>query len=165
MKTAWLALAAVSLLGARAAASPAGGEPVTGAVATDPRHLVTRSIAAMGTQVSISVFTTDEEGARRAIENALDEIVRIERMMTTWREDSEISKLNANAGIAPVHVSPETMEVLEMAQKSSAWSQGAFDVTFNVMHGVWKFDQDMDEEAPGHERRSPSASSSSTGIT
>jgi FAD:protein FMN transferase len=133
VRAAFVALAAMSACALSARAS-----------AVEP-HIVTRSIVAMGTQVSVSVYTADEEGATRAIENALDEIVRIERMMTTWRDDSEISRLNANAGIAPVVVSPETMEVLEMAQKSSAWSQGAFDVTFQVMHGVWKFDEDMEK--------------------
>ena len=111
-------------------------------------HLVTRSTAAMGTAVSVSVYTDDDVGANRAIENALDEIVRLERMMTTWREDSEISRLNAAAGVGPVPISPETMEVLEMAQKASAWSGGAFDVTFYALRGLWKFDEDLEKKIP-----------------
>jgi thiamine biosynthesis lipoprotein len=111
-------------------------------------HLVTRTTAAMGTQVSVSVYTDDDEGAERAIAASLDEMARIEAMMTTWRDDSEVSRLNAQAGIAPVKLSPETMEVLEMAQKASAWSNGAFDVTFYALRGLWKFDEDLERRVP-----------------
>ncbi len=110
-------------------------------------HLVSRSTTAMGTQVSISVHTEDDEGATRAIENALDEITRIENLMTTWRE-SEVTRLNANAGIAPVRVSDETMEVLEMSKQASAWSGGAFDITFYALKGLWKFDEDLEKKLP-----------------
>jgi len=108
-------------------------------------HLVKRSITAMGTAVSISVYTEDDEGAGRAIDNALDEITRIELMMTTWRDDSEISRLNANAGINPVPVSKETFEVLEMSKQAAVWSGGLFDISFQVLHGLWKFDEDMEK--------------------
>ncbi len=118
------------------------------AVAADDPHLVTRSTAAMGTQVSVSVYTDDEEGAARAIGNALDELRRIEALMTTWRDDSEISRLNASAGVRPVPISPETLEVLEMAQRASKWSGGAFDVTFEALHGLWKFDEDLERKIP-----------------
>jgi thiamine biosynthesis lipoprotein len=118
------------------------------AVAAEPAHLITRSTAAMGTQVTVSVYTDDDEGAGRAIRNALDEITRIELIMTTWRDDSEISRLNASAGVAPVPISPETFEVLEMAQKASAWSEGAFDVTFYALRGLWKFDEDLERRTP-----------------
>src|SRR6476659_1998393 len=75
-------------------------------------HLVRRSFQAMGTEVSFAVLSDDEDGAERAISAAFDEIKRIEDLMTTWH-DSDISRINANAGIAPVKVSPETLEVIE----------------------------------------------------
>ena len=111
-------------------------------------HLVKRSITAMGTAVSISVYTEDDEGADRAIKNALDEITRIELLMTTWRDDSEISRLNQNAGVKPVPISKETLEVLEMSKQAAEWSGGLFDITFQVLHGLWKFDEDLEPKLP-----------------
>ncbi len=102
----------------------------------------------MGTQVAISVYTEDDEGATRAITNALDELVRLEAMMTTWRDDSEVSRLNAAAGKQPVQVSPETFDVLRMAHQASVWSDGLFDVSFYAMHGLWKFDEDLEKKIP-----------------
>ena len=112
------------------------------------RHLVRRGFQAMGTEVSFAVLSDDEEGAARAIQAAFDEIKRIENMMTTWRDDSEISRINAQAGIAPVAVSPETLEVIEAAQRASKISNGAFDITFYAMRGLWKFDEDLDPKVP-----------------
>jgi thiamine biosynthesis lipoprotein len=70
--------------------------------------------------------------------DAMAEIRRLEALMTSWRDDSEVGKINANAGKS-VKVSAETFEVFEKSQWSSRLSDGAFDVSFNVMGDVWKF--------------------------
>ena len=101
----------------------------------------------MGTEVSFAVMTDDEDGAERAIGAAFDEIKRVEDLMTTWHE-SDITRVNDNAGIAPVKVSPETLEVIEMAQKTAKVSGGVFDISFYSMHGIWKFDEDMVKKVP-----------------
>jgi thiamine biosynthesis lipoprotein len=111
------------------------------------RHLVRRGFQAMGTEVSFAVMTDDEDGAERAIGAAFDEIKRVEDLMTTWHE-SDITRINDNAGVAPVKVSPETLEVIEMAQKTSKMSGGVFDISFYAMHGIWKFDEDMVKKVP-----------------
>jgi thiamine biosynthesis lipoprotein len=112
------------------------------------RHLVRRGFQAMGTEVSFAVLSDDDAGANKAIDSAFAEIKRIEDMMTTWRPDSEVSRINANAGVKPVVVSPETLEVIEAAQRSSQLSNGAFDITFFALHGLWKFDQDLTKKVP-----------------
>lgn len=112
------------------------------------RHLVRRGFQAMGTEVSFAVLSDDDEGAVRAITAAFDEIKRIENLMTTWRDDSEVSRINQQAGVAPVQVSPETLEVIEAAQQSAKRSGGAFDITFYAMRGLWKFDEDLEPKVP-----------------
>src|SRR5688572_30546297 len=84
-------------------------------------HLVTRSTSAMGTEVRIAIWAEDEDepNAARAAEHAFEEIKRIEGLMTTWRDDSEVSRINAAAGGKPVKVSDETLEVIQMAQRAS----------------------------------------------
>jgi FAD:protein FMN transferase len=111
-------------------------------------QLVKRSGTAMGTAVGIQVLTDDEPGADRAIAAAFDEINRLEALMTTWKDDSEVSRINAAAGDHPVAVSDETLEVIEMAQRASELSSGAFDITFYALHGLWKFDEDMEKKLP-----------------
>jgi thiamine biosynthesis lipoprotein len=115
------------------------------------RHLVRRGFQAMGTEISFAVLATDEEGAVKAIDAAFAELKRVENLMTTWRDDSEVSRINQQAGIAPVVVSPETLEVIEASQKASKLSGGAFDITFYAMHGLWKFDEDLEKKIPSAE--------------
>ena len=106
---------------------------------------------AMGTHIVLAAFTTpelDEAILRPKLEKALAEIRRLEGLMTTWRDDSEISRINAAAGKAPVVVGAETLAVIEKSIWMSGRSEGVFDITFEAMHGVWKFDQDHDEKIP-----------------
>jgi thiamine biosynthesis lipoprotein len=111
-------------------------------------HLVTRDGLAMGTQVRIAILTEDEQGATRAAIAALAEIERLEALMTTWRHDSEISRINAAAGVTAVKVSAETFEVLQMAKRAAEWSDGAFDVSYYALRGLWKFDEDLERKIP-----------------
>ena len=125
-------------------AAPAPPPPVT------PVRVVTEA-KAMGTHLVLAAFTSDafDEAALKAkFEKAIAEIRRLEGLMTTWRDDSEISKVNAGAGKEAVTVSPETLSVIEKSVWMSEHSEGVFDITFEAMHGLWKFDQDLEEKIP-----------------
>jgi thiamine biosynthesis lipoprotein len=120
-------------------------------VAGADARLVTTNGHAMGTEVRIAIYTEDEPGARRAAAAGLAEILRLEALMTTWRPDSEVSRVNAQAGLGPVRVSDEVLEVVEAAQRASKLSDGAFDITFEALHGLWKFDEDLEKKIPSDE--------------
>jgi thiamine biosynthesis lipoprotein len=68
--------------------------------------------------------------------------------MTTWKPDSDVSRVNAAAGKEAVAVSRETFDVIAEALHASEISSGAFDITFESLHGLWKFDQDLDPHPP-----------------
>lgn len=104
--------------------------------------------AAMGTTITFKIWTDRETQAKAAMLDALAEIQRIEAMMTTWKDDSEVSKINAAAGDGPVVVSPELIEVLQGARKIHDESDGVFDVTYYGLKGLWHFDQDAKNEIP-----------------
>jgi len=106
---------------------------------------------AMGTHIVLAAYTSDaldEPALRGKLGKALAEIRRLEGLMTTWRDDSEISRVNAAAGKKAVAVSAETLAVIEKSVWMSARSEGVFDITFEAMHGLWKFDQDLEEKIP-----------------
>lgn len=116
---------------------------------------------AMGTEVHIIAFTTpaaDEAKVRAAIRRAYDEIVRLERLMTTWRDDSELMNVNRRAGEA-VKVGADTLAVLEKSIWASKLSQGTFDVTYASMGELWKFG-----DAAEAEPKLPSAQAVKQGI-
>jgi thiamine biosynthesis lipoprotein len=106
---------------------------------------------AMGTHLAYSAFTTAALDAGRvhsAFDAATAEIVRLEKLMTTWSPDSEVSRVNAAAGKEAVKVGEETFDVIRESLNASRMSGGAFDITFETLHGLWKFDQDLDPHPP-----------------
>jgi thiamine biosynthesis lipoprotein len=117
-----------------------------------PPALVARTVAgsysAMGTAVEIKVWTDREGAARAAMDDAVAEIKRLESLMTTWRPDSELSRINAAAGGDPVPASPELLDVLERARAIHTASGGVFDVTYYALKGLWHFDQDLEPSIP-----------------
>jgi thiamine biosynthesis lipoprotein len=111
--------------------------------------LVERAYAAMGTELKFSAWTSDEDGADAAFEAAFHEIDRLEGLLSNWKKDSEVERLNAAAGKHPVPVGSELRDVLEAARQTSDWTDGKFDVTFGVLSGLWKFDyQNKDNTIP-----------------
>ncbi|MBS2016005.1 MAG: FAD:protein FMN transferase [Deltaproteobacteria bacterium] len=107
--------------------------------------------SAMGTHLAFAAYTNpkvDAAKARAAFDAAIAEIKRIEAIMTTWRPDSEISKINAAAGKAPVEVGDETLAIVKASIHTSEISEGTFDITFQTLHGLWKFDEDRDPHPP-----------------
>jgi thiamine biosynthesis lipoprotein len=106
---------------------------------------------AMGTHLAFAAYTTptvDADGVRAAFRAAEVEIVRLEKLMTTWDPESEVSRINAAAGKEPIVVGQETFDVIHEAIHASEISQGTFDITFETLHGLWKFDQDLDPHPP-----------------
>lgn len=138
--------------GGPALAAPAtAAATAPGAATAAEGHVVTRSGTAMGTALQIRVWSDghrEDAEVEGAIEAALAEISRLERLMTTWRADSDISRVNAAAGQGAVAVSPEVYDVVRRALLYSRLSGGAFDISFDALHGLWRFDDDLTPAVP-----------------
>jgi thiamine biosynthesis lipoprotein len=133
-------------LGARTGSALAAG-PGTPSAPAD--RVIERTHEAMGTIVTIKAWAEDEDATVRAFAEAFAEFDRIDRLMTTWIDDSDVSKINAAAGSGKaIKVSAEVIQVLEAAREASRLTGGAFDVTVGGFFGVWKFDQDRDDTIP-----------------
>jgi FAD:protein FMN transferase len=103
-----------------------------------------QTLKLMGNRFEISAVAAEERWAHERIDAAAEEIRRIERLLTTYAEDSETNLINRNAGIAPVEVSPETFQLIERAIRISGITQGAFDITYgSVDKSLWNFDDQM----------------------
>ena len=95
----------------------------------------------MGTFFVIQVSQVDEATAHRAMNAALDEVERVEALISEWRESSEISEVIRAAGGDPVVVGPELLDVLIAAQQASRQTRGAFDVSFAACGSLWDFER------------------------
>ena len=103
----------------------------------------------MGTRCTIAALHHDRALVEQAVTRAMAEIDRLDAMMTTWAESSEVSRINAAAGTGQeVALSPETFEVLDRSLWIARESEGAFDISIGAFKGLWKFDQDNDGSLP-----------------
>jgi thiamine biosynthesis lipoprotein len=103
-----------------------------------------KAMKLMGNHFELSAAGREEVWAMERIEAGVQEIQRIERLLTTYDEGSETSWINYNAGIRPVPVSKETFDLIERSIRISRITQGAFDITYgSVDRRLWNFDTTM----------------------
>jgi thiamine biosynthesis lipoprotein len=93
----------------------------------------------MGTLVTITAVASDKDAANRAIQAGFDEIKRLERLLSTWRPDSELSHVNAEAALQPVRVSPETLELVVRSMEMSQLTDGGFNIAVGPAMEAWSF--------------------------
>ena len=96
---------------------------------------------ALGTTWSV---TLGAEGRARAdlarARVAVDEsLAAVDRGMSTWTPDSELSRFNGHASTEPFSLSPDTLRVLSLAREVSERTGGAFDVTVRPLVAAWGF--------------------------
>lgn len=97
-----------------------------------------KSEAMMGTEVTITVVAQSPEEGEAAIEAGMAELRRLDAMMSLYKDNSEIAKVNLAAGKEPVKVSLEMIEVVEHAVEISRLSGGVFDVTVGPLVVLWQ---------------------------
>ena len=113
-----------------------------GPVVVEERRLL------MGSELHLTAYADDAPRAHAAFAAAFAEVERLDGLLSTWRPASDVSRLNAAAGGAPVPVRAETRAVLRAAAQVSTWTEGKFDVTFGALADIWKFDHDQDDRVP-----------------
>ena len=112
---------------------------------TTAQVLRKRTVKLMGSRFDIIIVAKDTLTAERSINTVIGEVTRIEHLISDWKDDSQISEVNKNAGVSPVRVDPEVFALTERAIQFSKITNGAFDISFAAMDRIWKFDGSMTE--------------------
>jgi FAD:protein FMN transferase len=98
----------------------------------------------MGNRFEITVFAGDPSFANECIEESITEIRRIEALLTTFNDSSQTNQINENAGIKPVKVDKEVIDLIQRSKRISEVTQGAFDITYgSIDKRLWNFDKTM----------------------
>ena len=102
----------------------------------------------MGSQLKLGAWPTDEAKALDTFEHVFREFDRLENLLSVWKDGSDVVRMNKNAGISPVPVSQDTVNVLREAEAASVLTRGKFDITFGALSDIWRFDHDQDNLVP-----------------
>jgi thiamine biosynthesis lipoprotein len=97
----------------------------------------------MGSRFDITVVANDSLQGHIYINDAIEEISRIERLISSWDAKSQTSEINRNAGIKAVKVDKELFDLIERSIAISKMTDGAFDITYASMDKIWKYDGSM----------------------
>ncbi|NRA34661.1 MAG: FAD:protein FMN transferase [Polyangiaceae bacterium] len=97
--------------------------------------------SAMGTTIRFVAYSTPEMPKARleqAMKQAMDRIADLEQQLSAWRDDSQVSAIN-RAGGKPTVVDANCFAIIQKSQWISELSDGAFDISFQVMSTQWRF--------------------------
>lgn len=94
---------------------------------------------AMAAVNEVQLHSEDARFAEAAAARAIEEVARIEAKFSRYRDDSILSRINAQAGGAPVRVDEETRGLLAFADACFRQSGGLFDATSGVLRRAWNF--------------------------
>src|SRR5262245_36110629 len=131
---------APAALPAAAAAAPARGQ------------WFRRDEAIMGTAIHVELWSDDATLARRAIDAVMAEMHRIDRLMSPFRDDSELSRVNRDAARRPVPVGAEMFGLIERSLHFSRLSDGAFDITYAAVGQLYDYRQGVAPDAAALQR-------------
>ncbi len=107
------------------------------------QQIYKRTLKLMGSRFEITVVDNNKTSAEKHIDTAVSEIKRIEQLISSWDRNSQTSLINAHAGIRPVKVDKELLDLIQRAIGLSKLTDGAFDITYASMDKIWKFDGSM----------------------
>ena len=100
--------------------------------------VVTRAQMQMGTLVKITALARSESVAQAAATAGFAEIRRLEELLSTWIPTSELSRVNAAAGVMPVQVSPETLTVVQRGVQVAEMTDGGFNIAIGPAVDAWR---------------------------
>ncbi len=93
-----------------------------------------QTVFALDTVIDITAYGPHAE---QAVQKAVAEMTRLESLLSNYREESEISAINRNAGGPAISISPETEQVLQQALQYASVTKGAFDPTMGPIVELW----------------------------
>jgi thiamine biosynthesis lipoprotein len=102
-----------------------------------PADLAQRRVAAMGTLFDVTVRLAPRVRALEASEEAVAEVSRVENLLSTWRSDTPLARVNAAAPGRPIPLDPELFSVLAEVFRWSGRTRGAFDPTVLPLVRAW----------------------------
>tara|TARA_R110002049_G_scaffold292708_7_gene477336 strand:+ start:1888 stop:2868 length:981 start_codon:yes stop_codon:yes gene_type:complete len=103
-----------------------------------------RTVKLMGNRFDFTIVAQQETTANLYIDQAVAEVQRIEKVISSWDGTSETSLINNNAGIQAVPVSKELFNLIERSVQISKVTDGAFDITYAALDAIWEFNVAID---------------------
>lgn len=117
---------------------------------------LSREEAIMGTRCAVELWSEDPAAGEAAIDAVFADMRRIDAAMSTYKPDSEVSHVNAEAGRHPVKISDELFALIETSQQYSRLSHGVFDITYASVGYLYDYRAHVHPDAAAIDKALPS---------
>ncbi len=104
------------------------------------QEIVKDTTLLMGSRFDFTVVSDSKSEGQKFISMAIDEISRIEKLISSWDIHSQTSQINRMAGIEPVIVDKELFYLIQRSKKISELTNGLYDISYASLDQIWKFD-------------------------
>ncbi len=110
------------------------------------QEMFKQEMMVMGCRFDVTVVAGNQQKADSYIQLAVDEMKRIENLISSWDPNSQTSEVNRNAGIKAIKVDRELFDLIQRALQIARLTDGAFDISYASMDRIWKFDGTMNQK-------------------
>jgi thiamine biosynthesis lipoprotein len=100
---------------------------------------LSREEAIMGTAIRVELWAEDKAAGAAAIDAVMDEMRRIDVLMSPYKPDSELSRVNRDAAAKPVRIGRELYDLIALSLDYSKKTGGAFDITFSSVGYLYDY--------------------------
>ncbi|WP_157578140.1 FAD:protein FMN transferase [Tenacibaculum ovolyticum] len=107
------------------------------------QELYKEKLLLMGVDFEFTVVAETKDEAAFFIKEAIKETVRVEDLISSWKSTSQTSKITKNAGLTPVKVSNELVDLIQRSKRISKLTDGCFDISFASLDKFWYFNKPM----------------------
>lgn len=102
-----------------------------------------KKVLLMGVDFEFTVVANNKKEAAVFLQKAIDETIRVENLISSWKSTSQTSQINKNAGIRPVKVANELLQLIKRSKRISELTNGVFDISYASVDKIWYFNTPM----------------------
>lgn len=110
-----------------------------------------RTEAVMGTRIYVQLWQDDAARAQQLMQQVIDEMHRIDHLMSPYKPDAQLAIVNRDAAQHPVAVTPELFDLIVLSNHYADLSGGAFDITFASLGHAYNYREHVRPDAK-HQR-------------
>ncbi len=103
----------------------------------------TEDAAIMGTTIRVEIWHADADVRQKGIDKVLAEMDRVNRLMSPYIEQSQLSKINKYAHEGPIEVDQDLFELIEKSIEFSQLTNGAFDITYASVGHLYNYRKEI----------------------
>lgn len=122
----------------------------------DPAGWLHREEPIMGTRITVELWSPDPAAGEAAIDAVMAEMHRVDRLMSHYKPESQLSQINARAAQEPVKVDREFFDLIQRSLEFSKLTDGAFDITYASVGYLYDYRKHVKPDTAQIEKALPS---------